>query len=161
VAELSILKRGWNWMLSRFYRRLADAHRHFGNLYGNREEHWAAVENYTRATLRDPSYVQAYYSRGVLYWREIGNYYRAVQDLTRVLDLDPSWTQAYFNRGLAHKLRNEVDKATADFERYLAEGTDGFWLEAARRQLTELEEYPGRPSPESGAPSAEEEAASR
>jgi len=134
-------------MLSRFYRRLADAHRHFGNLYGNRDEYWAAVENYTRATLRDPNYVQAYYSRGVLYWRELGNHYRSIQDLTRVLELDPSWAQAYFNRGLAHKLRNEVDKATADFERYLAEGTDDFWLEAARRQLAELSEDMGKPAP--------------
>jgi tetratricopeptide (TPR) repeat protein len=148
-------------MLSRLYRRVADAHRHFGNLYGNRDEYWAAVENYTRATLRDPGYVQAYYSRGVLYWREIGNHYRAVQDLTRVLELDPSWTEAYFNRGLAQKLRNEVDRATADFERYLAEGTDDFWLEAARRQLAELAEDAGKPDPGHETPSTEEGAVSR
>lgn len=158
---MNIPKRGWNWILSRLYRRLADAHRHFGNLYGSRDEHWAAVENYTRATLRDPNYVQAYYSRGVLYWREIGNYYRAVQDLTRVLELDPSWTQAYFNRGLAHKLRNEVNRATADFERYLAEGKDDFWLEAARRQLAELSEDVGMPAAGHKTPSTEEGAVSR
>jgi tetratricopeptide (TPR) repeat protein len=158
---LNIPKRGWNWILSRFYRRLADAHRHFGNLYGSREEYWSAVENYTRATLRDPSYTEAYYSRGVLYWREIGNHQRSIQDLTRVLELDPSWTEAYFNRGLAHKLRNEVDKATADFQRYLAEGTDDFWLEAARRQLAELSEDPGRPIPQRENPSGEEESVSQ
>jgi tetratricopeptide (TPR) repeat protein len=128
----------WSWALSRFYRRLADAHRHFGNLHGDRQEHLAAVGNYTRATTLDPTYAEAYYSRGVLYWREIGNYDRAIQDLTQALALDPARAEAYFNRGLAYKLRNEPDKAVADFERYLVEGRDDFWLESARRQLEEL-----------------------
>jgi tetratricopeptide (TPR) repeat protein len=134
------VRSAWNWIWSRFYRRLADAHRHFGNLYGNQLEHWAAVENYTRATTLDPRYAQAYYSRGVLYWREIGNHYRAIQDLTRVLELVPAWSEAYFNRGMAHKLRNEIEQAMADFQHYLAEGTDAFWLEAARRQVDEIQE---------------------
>jgi tetratricopeptide (TPR) repeat protein len=133
-----MVKHAWNWALSRFYRRLADAHRHFGNLYGDRQEHWAAVENYTRATVLDPTYAEAYYSRGLLYWREIGNYDRAIQDLTQALALEPIRTEAYFNRGLAYSLRNEPDKAMADLEWYLAEGTDDFWLESARRQLEEM-----------------------
>jgi tetratricopeptide (TPR) repeat protein len=137
---LDRLKKAWNWTRSRYYRRLADAHRHFGNLYGNQLEHWAAVEGYTRATALDPTYAEAFYSRGVLYWREIDNPYRAVQDLTRVLELVPTWAEAYFNRGMAHKLRNELDRAMADFEQYLALGTDEFWLESARRQIDELQE---------------------
>jgi tetratricopeptide (TPR) repeat protein len=125
------------------YRRLADAHRHFGNQYANQAEHWAAIEHYTRATVLDPEYAQAYYNRGVLYWREIGNHYRAVQDLTRVLELAPDWAVAYFNRGMAHKLRNEFDQALADFEHYLAIGQDGFWLGAAQRQIAEIQETRG------------------
>jgi tetratricopeptide (TPR) repeat protein len=135
---LDSAKQRWNWLWSRFYRRLADAHRHFGNIYGDQTEHWAAVENYTRATVLDPAYAQAYYSRGVLYWREIGNYYRAIQDLTRVLELVPSWAEAHFNRAMAYRLRNEPDKAIADFEHYLAQGQDTFWLESAQRQILEL-----------------------
>jgi tetratricopeptide (TPR) repeat protein len=134
------LRNGWNWAWSRFFRRLADAHRHFGNLYGNQMEHQSAVENYTRATNRDPTYAQAYYSRGVLYWREIGNHQQAIQDLTRVLELAPSWSEAYFNRGMAYKLHNEIDRALTDFERYLLEGSDIFWLESAERQVSELRE---------------------
>ena len=126
--------------MSRFFCMLADVHRHFGNLYGNQEEHWSAIENYTRAIALDEGYTQAYYSRGVLYWREIGNYYRAVQDLSQVLELDPDRTEAYFNRGLAYKLRRDPQKAVADFERYLLEGQEEFWREAARRQLAELRE---------------------
>ena len=55
------MRRAWGWLLSRLYRSLADAHRHFGNLYGNRQDHWLAIENYTRAVLHDPAYAQAYY----------------------------------------------------------------------------------------------------
>jgi tetratricopeptide (TPR) repeat protein len=135
---MNVVGRVWDWAWSRFHRRLADAHRHFGNLYGNQQEHWAAVENYTRAVVRDPTYTQAFFSRGVLYWREIGNHYRAIQDLSRVLELDPSWSEAYFNRALAHRMRGELDKAISDLERYLAEGSDSYWLESARRQLADL-----------------------
>lgn len=132
------MRRAVHWGLSRFFCLLADAHRHFGNLYGNQQEHWSAVENYTRAILFDPAYAQAYFSRGVIYWREIGNFHRAIQDLTQVLELSPLWTEAYFNRGIAHRQRREWDKAIADFESYLAEGQDEFWLDSARRQLAEL-----------------------
>jgi tetratricopeptide (TPR) repeat protein len=117
---------------------LGDAQRHFGNLHGNKDDHWSAIGNYTRAAVLDPDYAEVYYSRGVLYWREIGEYGRAIQDLTRSLELEPTRTRAYFDRGLSYKLHNEPALASADFERYLALGDEDFWLEAARRQLEEL-----------------------
>jgi len=121
-----------------------DTHRYFGNKYGDLQAYWSAVEDYTRAIVLDPSYAEPYYSRGVLYWREIGNYHRAVQDLTRVIALDPARFEAYFNRGLAYKLHMQPDKAIADLEHYLAIGRDRYWLEAAGRQLAELRSEPGR-----------------
>ena len=133
-----MIRRSWNWAFSRFLCRLADAHRHFGNEYGNRQEYHFAVNNYARAIARDPDYAQPYYSRGVLYYRELGDYDSAVQDLTRAIELKPSWARAYFNRGLAHKMRGEFDNAIADLERYLEMGQDEFWLDAAHRQLAEL-----------------------
>ncbi len=132
--------RFWQWVWSRSLRLLGDAHRHFGNLYGSRREHEAAVENYTRAAALDPDYVQAYYRRGVLYWRELGRPERAIADLSRVLELDPTCSLAYLNRGLAYQTQHDMEKAAADFRRYLAEGTDAFWREAARRQLAILED---------------------
>jgi tetratricopeptide (TPR) repeat protein len=137
------VKNVWNWLWSRFLRRLADAHRHFGNQYSNRREYQAAVGNYTRALRFDPSYTEALYSRGVLYWREMGRYESAIEDLSQVLELDPSWAEAYLNRGLAYKMRLEYGQALADFERYLEEGQDDYWLEAARRQVAELREHMG------------------
>ena len=134
------LRHAWYWVLARFLRLLADAHRHFGNLYSNREEYQAAVNNYTRALSLDPTYAQAYYSRGVLYWREFGDCPPAIQDLTSVLELVPSWAEAYFNRGLAYKLCGDYERAIRDFERYLQVGSDAFWLDATQRQLAELQE---------------------
>ena len=133
------LKHAWHRALARFFRQLGDTHRHFGNLHGNRDEQWHAIANYTRAIELDPGYTLAYFSRGVLYWREVGDHERAVKDLTRTLELDPSWAEAYFNRALAYRSLYELDQASADLERYLAEGQDEYWLESARHQLTELQ----------------------
>ena len=60
-------------------------HRHFGNLSGDRREYQSAVDDFSKAIDLHPVYVPALYSRGVLYWRELENYYRAVKDLTRVM----------------------------------------------------------------------------
>lgn len=134
------MKRAWSWLLSRLNRRLADAHRHFGNLHGSRGDHWLAVRSYTRALAYDPAYTQAYYSRGVLHWREVDNAEGAIEDLTRVLELDSGWVEAYFNRAMAYRMRRELDLAAADLRSYLARGADEYWLESAQRQLDELKE---------------------
>ncbi|MFN2225958.1 MAG: tetratricopeptide repeat protein [Anaerolineae bacterium] len=140
---MSLIGRRGKWVLSRLYRRLADAHRHFGNLYGNANEHHAAVENYTRAVLHDPAYTLAFFSRGVIYWRELGHHQRAIQDLTRVLELDPGWSEAYFNRAIAYRMTGQLSAAIADLERYLVKGSDEFWLVSAERQLAELRQEMG------------------
>jgi tetratricopeptide (TPR) repeat protein len=144
------LKAAWDRASARFYRLRGDAHRHWGNNHADLQEYWAAIEDYTRATVLDPSYAQPYYNRGVLYWREIGNHYRAIQDLTRVIELDPGRAEAYFNRGLAYKLHRQPERAIADMEEYLGRGKEPFWLESARRQLAELRDEPGWAQSEAG-----------
>ena len=52
-------------------------------------EHQLAVNDFSRAIELDPDYAEAYFSRGVLYWRELRNAYRAIRDMTRVLELAP------------------------------------------------------------------------
>ena len=135
---MSAIRHALNWAISRFLRRLADAHRHMGNAYANRQEYHAAVGNYTRAIVLDPAYTYCYFSRGVLRWRELGQFEAAVEDLSRVLELDPAWAEAHFNRALAYKMNMQYDRAIVDFEQYLEKGSDQFWLDSARRQLEEL-----------------------
>lgn len=128
------------WMLSRFFHLRGATHRHFGNTTGELAEHEFAVADFTRAIELDPGYVSAYYNRGVLYWRELRNGYRAIRDLTRVLELKPTWAEALFNRAMAHQIRGDHEKAITDFEQYLIEGRDSYWLESAQRQMALLRE---------------------
>jgi lipoprotein NlpI len=119
-----------------------------GNANANRQEHRAAVGNYTRAIALDPAYTYAYFCRGVLRWRELGEYEAAIEDLSMVLELDPTWADAIFNRALAYKMNMQYKEAVADFHRYLQEGIDEFWLESTRRQLDELADLPqANPTP--------------
>lgn len=113
-------------------------HRHFGNLSGDRREYQAAVDDFSKAIDLHPIYVSALYSRGVLYWRELENYYRAVKDLTRVIELAPHWHEAWFNRALAHQLRNEIPEAMADYEHYLTLPGKPKWRVSAQIQLETL-----------------------
>jgi len=128
----------WRRLLARFYHLRGATHRHFGNTSGNLAEHERAVDDFTRAIELDPNYAAAYFSRGVLYWRELRNLYRAIRDMTRVLELAPNWSEALFNRAIAYQMRGDHEQAIADFERYLAEGRDPFWRASAERQLALL-----------------------
>ncbi len=118
-----------------FYYSRGRMHRHWGNLGGDRREYQAAVDDFSQALELQPDHVAACYSRGVLYWRELQNYYRAVKDLTRVLELAPTWNEAWFNRALAHQLRNEFPEAIADYEHYLALPGQMKYFASAQTQL--------------------------
>ena len=123
---------------ARFYHLRGATHRHFGNTGVDLAEHQLAVDDFTRAIELDPQYADAYFSRGVLYWRELRNAYRAVRDMTRVLELAPHRAEAWFNRAMAHQIRGDHDKAIADLEQYLAKGKNPFWRASAERQLSLL-----------------------
>ena len=110
-------------------------HRHFGNLTGEQREYQAAVDNFSKAIELYTAYVPALYSRGVLYWRELANYYRAVKDLTRVIELAPQQYEAWFNRALAHQMRGEIPEAIADYEHYLTLPGKAKWRVSAETQL--------------------------
>ena len=123
---------------ARFYGLRGAAHRHFGNRLGDVSEYRRAMADFTCAAELDADYAQAYYNRGVLYWREFHDYERSVRDLTRAIEIGAPRPEAFFNRGLAHKLAGDLYQARVDFETYLAVGQDPYWLEAARRQLAEI-----------------------
>ena len=127
-------------LLARFYYLRGEAHRHLGNTNTDLAEHELAVDDFSRAIELDPDYADAYFSRGVLYWREVRNAYRAIRDLTRVLELAPHRAEALFNRAMAHQMRGDHELAIADLERYLVEGSNPYWRESAARQLGLLRE---------------------
>ena len=130
------LRAAWYYWRGRF-------HRHWGNLSGDRREYQLAVDDFGRALELHANHVAALYSRGVLYWRELENYYRAVKDLTRVIELAPTWHEAWFNRALAHQLRNEISQAIADYEHYLTLPGNPKWRISAETQLEMLKAVEG------------------
>ena len=128
-------------LVARFYHLRGATHRHFGNTSGSDlAEHQLAVNDFSRAIELDPEYAEAYFSRGVLYWRELRNAYRAIRDMTRVLELAPQRAEALFNRAMAYQIRGDHEQAIADLEQYLVEGSNSYWRESAERQLGLLRE---------------------
>ncbi|HLF29185.1 MAG TPA: tetratricopeptide repeat protein [Anaerolineae bacterium] len=129
VSNVKALWARWHFIRATF-------HRHWGNLGSGRQAYERAVDSFTRAIEIDPQFVEAYFQRGVLYWREIQNYHRAIRDLTRVLELDSDRTLALFNRALAYQSRGDFDQAVADFERFLAVDQHSTWRASAEIQLS-------------------------
>lgn len=128
----------WRWLQARFYHWRGDLHRYLGNLHGDREEYRLAVGDFTRAIELSPDFAQAYYDRGLLYWRELGDPQRAVRDLTRVIELKPARAEAWFNRALAFQTLGDAVSASADYEHYLAVGRDPEWRAISQRRLQDL-----------------------
>jgi tetratricopeptide (TPR) repeat protein len=111
-----------------------------GNQLHNLAEYERAVDDFTHAIELDPHFSASYYSRGVLYWRELRNAYRAIRDLTRVMEIAPALAEAWFNRAQAHQMRGDYHLAIADLEQYLAIGRDDGWRTSAQTQLALLRE---------------------
>jgi tetratricopeptide (TPR) repeat protein len=139
APRMKLIQSVWRRLLSSFYQWRGDAHRHFGNSYGSMREYRMAVADYGQAIEARPANARAYYNRGVLWWRELRDYERAVQDLTEALELAPDMARAHFDRGMAHKLQGQWDLARSDFQAYQSRGESDFWVDAAQRQLAELD----------------------
>lgn len=134
----------WRWLRSRFYHWRGDLHRFLGHLHGDREEYRLAVADFTRAIELMPDFGQAYYDRGLLYWRELGEAEQAARDLTRVIELKPTRAEAWFNRALAFQTLGDTANAIADYEHYLAVGRDPEWRAISRRRLQDLRSEEGK-----------------
>lgn len=132
------LRRWWMQRVARWYHLRGAAHRHLGNARGDVWEHWAAVEDFTRALALDPTFGQAYLDRAILYWRELAEPQRAIDDSTAALAVAPTLHEALFNRGIAYQQLGDFAAAVADYRAYLVVGTHAYWRDYAERMLVEL-----------------------
>ncbi len=125
---------GWRHRLYSWFLTLrAAGHRHFGNLYADRESFEKAVLDLTRAIALHPGNAGALLMRGTILWRELNAPDRAVEDLTRVLYLLPGHPEALFQRGCARMNAGDAAGALQDLQDYLRRSPDGSWSENARR----------------------------
>jgi len=135
------MKRGnwWRRAWSRWLTLRAAAHRHFGNIYGDREAYENAIADLTVALRHDPGNVEAYVMRGTLYWRELDQPQRGVRDLTLALTTNPARWDALLNRGFAYQAAGDWEAALADLRRYVAEAPANSWKPTAIHLCRELE----------------------
>ena len=73
-----------------------------------------ALEYLSQAIRLDPTYSDAYNSRGALYF-SLGEYRRAIVDYDRAIHLTPDFSSPYGNRGVSYRYLGEYQKAIADY----------------------------------------------
>jgi tetratricopeptide (TPR) repeat protein len=117
------------WGLSLCYR---------GNRSHEQSDYRAGVASFSRALRIWPSLASAYYRRGLIRGRELGEHLAAIEDLTRASELRPEWADPYLQRGLFHRFHGNPPEAIADLERFIALASPGYWREEAERQLALL-----------------------
>ena len=80
-----------------------------------------AMEQFEKATARNPGDIAAHLNLGIVYG-EAGRYDDALKEFARVIELDPARAAAYFNRGVVlMKQRNQTEAISA-FEKALSLG---------------------------------------
>ena len=87
-------------------------------LRGVLENYQKAIDDYTQAIAASPSYADAYYNRGNVYYR-LENYQKAIDDYTQAIDIYAEKQQSaafvYFNRANANRALDNQREAVADY----------------------------------------------
>jgi tetratricopeptide (TPR) repeat protein len=74
-----------------------------------------AIDEYTKATIRNPVYVQAIYNRAYAYFA-MALYDEAMRDFERVLVIDKFHSRSYFMMASIYEYRGELENAKKYFE---------------------------------------------
>jgi len=75
-----------------------------------------AIQLYTLAIEKDPTYIDAYYNRGVMHY-VLREYKDALADLNKVIEARPDYAIAYASRGSVYDKINESQKALEDYRK--------------------------------------------
>jgi tetratricopeptide (TPR) repeat protein len=96
------------------------------------------ISSYDHAIRIWPDFTRAFYWRGLIRGRELGQYREAIGDLTRAVELNPEWPDPYLQRGLFQRFHGDPQAAIADLQRYLSLGGELYWRIEAERQIAQL-----------------------
>lgn len=87
-----------------------------GNAFAGQGLYSRAVEEYTKALIAKPDYLDAYFGRA---WTHVEGqqYSRAIADFDQVIDLNPAISDAWYGRGWAKEQAKQNSAAIRDYER--------------------------------------------
>jgi tetratricopeptide (TPR) repeat protein len=108
------------FLLARIYYMWGSLHRNFGNQTSFLREHRSAVRRFTRAYELDPNLRQARLDRGIIYFREMGNYQAALADFDALLAEDANFGPALLNRAMVYQERGLYQQSLTDLEQFLS-----------------------------------------
>jgi tetratricopeptide (TPR) repeat protein len=77
-------------------------------------EHDQAIPYYNKAIEINPSFANAYFSRGVAFAEGKGQFDEAISDYNKALEIEPGFAKVYVLRGLAYYSKGEYDKVWID-----------------------------------------------
>lgn len=98
---------------------LAKAYNNLGIGHSAQNSWEPAAEAFTNALRLLPSFEPAIANRAMLF-RDKGNTEFALKELDRAIAINGRYAFAFYHRAITHKLRGDLDKAIADFDRVLA-----------------------------------------
>ncbi|MCX7605973.1 MAG: tetratricopeptide repeat protein [Bacteroidia bacterium] len=77
-----------------------------------------AIQAYSQALLAHPSYAQAYYNRGYVYFR-LGKQDKALDDFSRAAELNPQDARAFFMKGSLLEAKGDTFQALQAYKKAL------------------------------------------
>lgn len=112
---------------------------YIGNSSHDRSFYRGGVSSFQRAIRCWPEFAPAYYQRGLIRGRELGEYAAAIADLERASVLRPEWPEPYLQRGLFHRFNGTSSQALAELGRFVELAPPGYWRDEASRQIAAIE----------------------
>ncbi len=88
-----------------------------GISYAIKGQYDQAISHYNQAIEINPTFANAYISRGVAYAQSRGQYDQAISDFSKAIEIRPQFAKAYKDRGSAYYKKGQYDQAISDYSK--------------------------------------------
>ena len=80
-------------------------------------DYTGAVSDLSITIELSPNHHVAYYTRGLIYGKELKKFKKSINDFTKAIELKADYAEAYFNRGVTYLIFDYIKKACADWHK--------------------------------------------
>ena len=88
-----------------------------GISYDMKGQYDQAISQYNQAIAINPTFANAYISRGIAYAQSKGQYDQALSDFSKAIEISPQFAKAYKDRGIAYYKKGQYDQAITDYSK--------------------------------------------